>query len=343
MSIFEKFCLSFFSGIIICSCASMVELSVQLASPPKNLVSQDIQRIAILNRSMTLNFTDSSNYLKNGKSFKRAICDSIAADTAIKIAARAIFSSQRFDVTIPRQMNFFRNDNNELLAPLDTNFINPICKNYDVDALLVLENFTETAEGKYRIPGGIDEGLINVSYSSAWRFYDSSHPNQSKLFRLNNILFWRFYPDYSIRLPSDRLPTVKEALIEGGIASGEAVAVQICPVWTDTERYFFKTRKKAIDKAIPLMKENKWAEAEEVWKKYSSEPDLSLRSKIEYNIALAEELNDNLNEALQWIIKSMKTKYSEEAEIYCNLLRSRISRFKTIQRGYREAAVASKQ
>ena len=343
MNIFKKICLPIFSGMIICSCTSMVELSVQLGSPPKNLLSQDIQKIAILNRALKLNFTDSANYLKNGKAFKKVICDSIAADTAIKIAARAIFSSQRFDVTIPRQMNFFRNDTNELLAPLDTSFVNPICKNYDVDALLVLENFTETAEGEYRIPGGIDEGYLQVIYSSAWRFYDPSHPNQSKLFRLRDILSWRYHQYYAFRLPSDRLPTVKEALIEGGMASGDKVAVQICPIWTDTERYFFKTRIKGIDKAIPLIKENKWAEAAEVWKKYSAEPDLSLRSKIEYNIALAEELNDNLNEALEWILKSMKTKYSEEAGIYCNLLRSRISRFKTIQRGYREAAVASKQ
>jgi tetratricopeptide (TPR) repeat protein len=315
----------------------MVELSVQLASPPKNLISQDIQRVAILNRALKLNFTDSSNYLRNGKTFKKVIYDSIAADTAIKIAARAIFSSQRFDVTIPRQMNFFRNYTNDLLAPLDTSFINPICKNYDVDALLVLENFTETAEGEYRIPGGIDEGYLQVSYSSAWRFYDPSHPNQSKLFRLKDILSWRYHQYYAVRLPSDRLPTVKEALIEGGIASGETVAVQICPVWTDTERYFFKTRNKAIDKAIPLMKENKWTEAAEVWKKYSSEPDLSLRSRIEYNIALAEELNDNLNEALEWINKSLKTKYSEQADNYGNELRMRITKFMKIQKGYRNS------
>ncbi len=316
----------------------MVELSVQLASPPKNLISQDIQRVAILNRALKLDFTDSSNYspsLKDGKSFKKVFCDSLAADTAIKIAARAIFSSQRFDVTIPYRMNFFRNDTNKLLNPLDTVFVNSICKDYDVDALLVLENFTESAEGEYRYPGDIEEGFINVSYSSTWRFYDPSNPNQFKLFRLSDIVYWRFYQYYAFRLPSDRLPTIKEALIERGIASGEAVAVQICPVWTDAERYFFKTRKKSIDKAIPLIKENKWTEAEEVWKKYSSEPDLSLRSKIEYNIALAEELNDNLNEALEWIIKSLKTKYSEEAEIYCNLLRTRITKFKKIQKGYR--------
>ena len=54
--------------------------------------------------------------------------------------------------------------------------------------------------------------------------------------------------------------------------------------------------------------------------KYSTASPNSLRSKVEYNLALAAEMNGDIDLAIEWGIKSYKTKYSREADLYLKYL-----------------------
>lgn len=83
------------------SCTSMGKIVVQECVPPMNQISSNIQSIAIINRSLTPNFIllgqDSISIEKrlgnNNVNFTRTFFDSIAADTAINVAAKALFDS----------------------------------------------------------------------------------------------------------------------------------------------------------------------------------------------------------------------------------------------------------
>ena len=116
------------------------------------------------------------------------------------------------------------------------------------------------------------------------------------------------------------MPKTKEALIGGGIAAGLKMAGYISPKWITRTRYYFITGNNEIDAAIPLIKENKWEEAADIWAKFANVPSKRTRSKVEFNLALASEMNGNLDLAIEWGLKSFKTSYCFAIEEYLKTL-----------------------
>lgn len=322
--------------IVFYSCNSLGKISIQVSVPPKYPVSPEIQSVAILNRSLTRNFNNLERdslekiLVKSELSLDTVFLDSVASDTAIQVAAKALFDSQRFDVVVPSERNIIRNDNGNMLNPLNTYYIDDLCKDYNVNGVLVLEDFSERVFTDFttrRFNVGYESarfikeynGIINISYNLTWRLYQPHLTPSVLRYETNDTIFWDS-SDYSLRAMYDKLPSIKEALIGGGIASGLDIAGKITPTWKDEIRKYYITGNKEIDAAIPMIKMNKWEEAAEIWMKYSTVSSISLRSKVEFNLALAAEMNGDLDLAIDWGIKSYKTRYSREAELYLKYL-----------------------
>jgi hypothetical protein len=331
----EKTILFLLTISVLCSCVSMGKFDIQVAIPPKCRISPDIQSIAILNRSMTPDFinipqdsTEKGKLFFQGKlytdelSLNTSFFDSTASDTAVKVAANAIYDSQRFDVVVPLERNILRNNKGGISDPLDPTTINFLCKDFNVDGILVLESFSEWVNREILTRESnsfqyLFTGIIDLSYKSDWRLYQPSQDPRVLSFVADDTIFWNSaVSSHSIELAFNQLPSIKEALTGGGTASGMDIAHQISPNWVDETRRYFITRKENIDEAIPLVKMNKWDEAAEIWMKYSTVPSISLRSKIEFNLALAAEMTGDLDRAVEWGVKSYKTKYSRNAELY---------------------------
>jgi hypothetical protein len=326
-------------AFIICSCSSLERISIQLATPPRHPVPPEIQSLAILNRSITSNFTDLQRdslekiLVKKELNLDTIMLDSVAADTAIQVAAKALFESDRFDVVVPKQRDVKRGDKGRLLAPLDSNFIEGIRKDFNVNAVLVLESFSEKVitdlESRRYLVGFEGAGFvnayratINVAYNLQWRLYQPGINPPIVRYNTKDTIFWNSF-DYSLKGTYDKLPSLKETLIQGGVAAGIEMADYISPEWNNAIRRYFKTGNKEADAAIPLAKSNKWEEAAGIWNKFADTPSANLRSKVEYNLALAAEMTGNLDSAIEWATKSYKTRYSYKIESYLKQLDER--------------------
>ena len=316
----------YLTTIIFSSCTSMRKIEVQVAEPPKYSISDDIKCIAVLNRSLTFDFVNEPDSVENlfkDVHSEKYIKDSIASDSAVIATARAIFESQRFDVVVPVDRNLLREDNVDMLDPLDSDVIKEICKDFKVDAVLVLEKFNQQPYGYFQMPWRRIIGDIAIASESFWRFYQ---PGQEPLYfdiPENNKLYWTGGLDDSRKEGYRQLPSIKRALIDGGIYTGWNIADKIAPIWKDQKRYYYYTGKKNIDEAIPLLKSNQWEEAAEIWTKYAEEESSSLRSKMEYNLALASEMTGDIDRAIEWGNKSLITKHSLNTLAYLLTLKKR--------------------
>lgn len=328
----------FFSIIIsvLYSCTSLGKIGIQISVPPKYPVSPEIQSIALLNRSLTPYFKNLDrdsleNILVNHDlDLNMTIYDSIAADTAIQVAAKALFESGRFDAVVPEERNVQKHKSG-ILAPLDQDFIENICKKFNTDGILVLEDFSEHITTEFSVTrfGMVYgrslkeyDGVINIFYKTVWRLYQPKLDPPIVKYEANDTIFWEV-SDYTLRDMYNKLPSVKEALIGGGIASANEIANDISPKWENDVRKYFITGNKEIDSAIPLIKENKWEEAAEIWMNYSNASSKTLKSMIEFNLAVAAEMNGDLDLAVDWATKSYKTKYSNAAVVYLKSLAER--------------------
>lgn len=348
MSLFviRKSLFSLLLAVFLCSCSSLERISIQLSTPPLHPVPSEIQSLAILNRSITKSFTDLQRdslekiLVNKELNMDTIMLDSVAADTAIQVAAKALFGSDRFDVVVPKERFVKRGDRKGgLLAPLDKDYIDRIMKDFNVNAVLVLESFSEKVISdleSQRFLSGFEGGgfinaykaTINVAYNLEWRLYQPDVNPPIVRYNTRDTIFWNSF-DYSLKAMYEKLPSLKEALIGGGIAAGIEMAGYISPKWNDAIRRYYKTGNKEADAAIPLAKSNKWEEAAGIWNKFANASSISLRGKVEFNLALAAEMTGDLDSAIDWATKSYKTKYSYKIDSY---LKQLIERRKLFQK-----------
>lgn len=327
--------------ILLTSCVSMGRISVQVSVPPQRIISSDIQSIALMNRSMTSSFTNLDQdslenlFIKNKLVLNELMLDSVAADTTLKVIGNSMFESGRFDVVIPVKRNLPNNNLSYLdkSASLSLPEVSQICNEFKVDALLALENFYENVTTSYQIGynrtsdyGSTKEYTIfvQIAYHSNWKLYQPGEKLKVAKFEVNDTIFWERSGE-TLQETYEQLPTIKEALIGGAIENAQNLAAYISPGWQQQGRSYFITNNVDIDKAVTWLNKNNWKEAENVWKKFSTVSSPGLRSQVEFNLALASEMNGNLKEAIQWAKKSLHTKYSKAAEDYIRLLNDRLN------------------
>ncbi len=321
------------------SCSSLGRIGIQVPVPPKYPVSSEIQSLTLLDRSLTPEFTNLDRdslekiLVNHELDLDTIFHDSIAADTAIQVAAKALYESGRFDAVVPDERNVVREDTGGVLPPLDKEFIESIRKRFNTDGVLVLEDFSEhlTTDFSTSRFNSIYEfgrplveysGIINIYYKSVWRLYQPQLDPPIVRYEANDSIFWES-ADYTLREMYNKLPSIKEALIGGGIAAARQIAGDISPGWENEDRKYYITGNKNIDAAIPLLKENKWDQAAEIWMKYLSSSSKTVRSQIQFNLALASEMTGHISLAIDWATKSYATKPSRIAEQYIKYLKER--------------------
>ena len=312
-------------------CSAIKTVNIQLLQPPPYIVSDSIQSVTVLNRSMTPDFKnwdrDSLEQLlaDKGLAMDTTLRDSIAADTVIQVAAHQLFNSGRYDVVIPKERNLTNFLPSTLRPePLDSEFVSAMCQNFNTNALLVLESFSEDVKTDFEkgyqpdFSGNMVEiyyGALDVSYHSHWRLYDPKYPEKTREFGVSDTIYWDAYGNTAEEMYM-KLPSIKEALIEGGVVTGQDLANKIAPQWKDARRHLFATGNKEIDKAIPLAEKGNWDEAQKIWEEYANSGSKSRRSKIEFNLALANEMNGDIEKAIAWGVKSYKTYYRQLTDQY---------------------------
>lgn len=325
---------------ILSACVSVKKIEIEVASPPNKPINDTIQSILLMNGSLTADFKNydrdslEAMLVKKDLVLDTILLDSIASDTIMQVAGKLMFESGRFDIVIPVERNIdhtgMPGHSKRKLTPEE---VDQLCKDFNTDALLVLDNFSEKIKTTFGLKyapgiyGDLDgpqefKGEIEISYKSDWFLL---LPNQSKhyqRFEINDTIFWEAANPLAQEM-YNALPSIKEALLGGGIAVGESFAKQVSPLWRKDVRNYFMTGDKEADTAVPLIEKNKWAEAAEIWTKFLNATSTSMRSKIEHNLALAAEMTGDINKAIEWGIKSYHTKYSKETDQYLRILDKR--------------------
>lgn len=324
----------FFAGIFFFSCTSLRNIGIQVAQLPEYPLSEQVQSLALLNRSMTPQFSNLSSdslekiLFNQQLDLSAVIQDSLVTDSLLKVAANVLFESGRYDVVIPKDFRVERNDSNLIAEPLSNEYIKEICDDFHVDGALVLESFVEQIKTNYRTIRNFDpansayDATTDLTYHSQWRLYRPNGSLKTILFQIRDSIFWQA-SDFSLENLYLQMPKTKDALIDGGVACAIKMTGYISPVWINQNRTYYLTGKKEIDAAVPMILDNRWDEATIIWLKYANINATSVRAKVEYNLALASEIKGDFNLAIDWAMKSFKSKYTRAAELYVKLLNER--------------------
>lgn len=324
-------------GITAVSCKSYyTTLTIETPRPAKEELPSDIQSLTLMNRSMNNQFVNHQEdslqvyFYRNGYQLSKIVLDSMAADTTIRALAELMFESGRYDIVVPVERNISRDLSYELLPDtLSPLFVSGICKQYNTDALMVMERFSTKVMADFSSEKYLDAttgsnfsyyASLDLKYNAFFRIYMPGRNTLVKEIELIDTIYWES-ADYSQAGLFGKLPSIKKALINAGIKVALDVDSKISPTWVSEKRGYFLFDLKN-DRGQQLINENKMVEARVFWTEKAQSTNRKIRSRAEYNLAMANELDGNIDQAIEWGLKSFYSNYQYQTEVYLKKLKA---------------------
>jgi len=108
--------------------------------------------------------------------------------------------------------------------------------------------------------------------------------------------------DYNCESMLVDMPSGDELLYDACYRTGNRVGTFISPWWNaDVLRILFTGPNKELRNAANLIIKDQWGEAALIWNRLSEDTNRKLASRASFNIALAFERDDDLNQAASWV------------------------------------------
>lgn len=321
------------------SCISTKTLTIEIPQQSKKELPSSIQSLTLVNRTVDYKFTnldsDSLQQIFYNQNFNTdtVINDIQASDTTIKALGELLFESGRYDFVIPKKrfLNFKRNSFLNVEMPWKE--VRELCETYNTDAVLSLDHFKTRVATDYEKNSLYDprsDGFATSSYAKMKIYYEALFrvydPVQEKVLTrefLRDTLVWEDM-DFSTRALFERFTPVKTALSEAGIAIALDFAGKISTVWHEERRNYFPSGDSNLKQAAKFVTNGNWETAMALWNDTAEKTkSKALKSKAELNIAIAYELQGDLNKAISEALKSYNTMYRPLTYNYLEILKGR--------------------
>ena len=334
---------------VFCSCSSTYRsIVVETSQLSSNILPGRINSLTLMNRSINnqfINFDEDSLqksfYAQNFNIKNAVILDSLAADTTLKTLGRMLYNNGRYDIVIPEERNIIRLDNKyyKIQEDVDWNTVKEICNTFNTDALLVIERYYNRISTSYKIYPSTAEyyrhvtASIDSKYSAAVKIYDPTEKKVIRQFEVSDTISWSDGALSTEKL-FEKCPTIKKCLIQSGIQTAIDINRYLSPVWKKEERNFYIIDTKENKTAGKLVLKNEWGKVYNYWLPFTKSSKKQIRSKAEFNMAVASEMLGNIEEAILWATKSNKSVYRYQTEIYMKKLMKRkevLKQFDSVQ------------
>lgn len=285
--------------------------------PAQITIPQHIQTVGILNRSLPGKGEGWRNFLEGFISGESIMADREGSYNVCKGLAFKINTNPRFKAYLMEGEDFRGTGTKVFPIPLTWEEVDYLCNKYKVDAIVVLETFDSdimrasrsrkverTVQGEKVMVTEFLEDL-NIRVNAGWRVYD----NINKKIIDQDVFYdekaWNTVgntPEEAVR----KLPSKRGAINDAGYFAGEMMGVRISPNWVRVSRYYYKKGDDRLVNAKRFVKVNNWKEAVVLWSQSAKSPDHKIAGRACHNMALAAEMEGELNIALEWANKAYK-------------------------------------
>lgn len=212
------------------------------------------------------------------------------------------FSSIR---VLPEKLN----KTNKLNAPLSLPRVKILCADQDADIIISLDSIKIGYRTKYEFDVYNEYNISDYVRLSGYitgvlSVYDNSG------MQLGNSIPFIEALDQKIGFGFDPQEYQKEEtsklISELSVLTADKITGIFIPSWNTQDRYFYSNQSTEMEKAANYIADGKWDVAADIWQKqYEKESNKIKKSQLAFNIALAKECVDNIEEASRWIDKAV--------------------------------------
>ena len=327
------------SALFAVSCMPTRSIIVDVPQPAQKELPASVQSLTLVSQAVDETYsdlqTDSLQKLFYEQRFNldTVIFDVQMADTTLKALGELLYESGRYDYVIP-EARFLRASSNKRPAPeLSWSDAAALAETFETDAVLSLDYLkahvtTEYGNNTYYNPydetfNSAVNAKMKIEYEAFFRIY---FPEQKQVLLaeyIRDTLYWDD-ADTSVKRLFSRFTPVKQALTEAGIAIALDLSDKIAVRWKPERRKYFVSGNSQLRQGDLAAASGDWQKALSLWEEAARETaSKSVKSKAQLNIALGYEILGNIDQAIDWALKSYETMYRPLTYEYLETLNRR--------------------
>lgn len=330
----KRFVLIILSALLLVSCKTN-ELYINVLQPAPVTLSPDIRKVGIINRSIPTDETKLVDVLDKALSLEGEDLDMVGAWESIGGLADELSNNDRFtEVKLLDNIDFRASRIGILPPALKSGLVDSICAVTGTDALFALERFDTDTRLDYSTPSGrIETPLGNIPViglkvsmetiiKTGWRIYGMSGTGILDEFSFAESLIFTgegINPVAAVAALKGR----KEAVGEVSRNAGHAYALRILPFRLRVTRDYFVKGTNNFKIAKRKAQTGKWDEAGQLWELETGNPKRKVAGRACYNMAIINEINGFLDDALAWAQKAWEDYKTRLALRYVRILENR--------------------
>ncbi len=332
-------------GLLLASCSATNQLTMSAIEPAPVHIASDVLHIGIINRSLPAEGNSGLDTVDKILSAEGKNLDKHGAEAAIASVKSELERLDRFDqVAILEDIPEIRKGLGVLPATLTWDQVDAICEKYNVDVLFSLAFYdTDTKASvqatEMEIPNafGVKAKVpavaitLRTKIQNGWRIYDPATKEVLDEYAFDNNLVSTgqgINPIKAVKAIMNR----KEEVVETSSKIGDYYARRITPQSRRVTRDYFVKGTNNFEVAMRRAQSGQWSSAAELWEQEVANPDAKIAGRACYNMAIINEINGDLNKALEWAQRSYTDYEIREAIRYVNILKYRISQQRVLNR-----------
>lgn len=335
MKLFSKFIL--FSVIIVLqACSSTNHLTLSVTEPAPVYINKQVGKIGIINRSIPDKKYEALDAIDKILTIEGKELDKKGSMVAIENLKSELLKNNRIqNVVLIDSIDYKKYGIDQFSAELSWAKIDEICKKHNVDAIYELSFFDTDSNVNYKtvtsqvnnsfgikIPIIEHEATVNTLIKSGWRIYDNKDKVISDYYTTAKTVT---LSGRGIN-PLKAFETIlgrKDAVLSVSKNIGENYALRILPYNIRVSRDYYVKGTNNFEIGQRRAQAGKWDSAAELWLLETKNTNPKIAGQACYNMAIINEINGNLDTAIEWATKSY-TDYNDKIALrYLNILKNR--------------------
>ena len=325
--------------MLAAACSSTKSIVIEVPNKAKDELPERIQSLLLVNRTLDDTYSNLDKdtlqniFFEKGFNLDTVIHDRQAVDTMLKALGDLLYESGRYDIVIPEE-RFLQHKKNAFFSEnMSWEEAAELCQTFNTDAVVSVDLYQAHVIAKYdreSYYNPIDnsfftaaEAHMTIVYEALFKIYD---PNEEKIVTrefLRDTLVWEDYAENARDLFSKFTP-VKQGLTEASIALALDFSEKISPSWQRQQRMIFTKGDDNLKQAGLLIDQGDWEGASRLWEDLASgTASKTTKSKAQLNLAVAAELQGDIDKAIAWGLESYNTMFHQLTYDYLEYLNRR--------------------
>lgn len=325
---------SILAGLII-SCSATNRLTMGITEPAIVSLSPDAKRIGIINRSLPSEKNKNVDKIDQILSVEGKMLDKEGAQAAVDALFRALDRSGSFEEIKILEDEQIKKGLGVLPATLSWDEIERLCQEHDVDLIFSLALYDTDTRVSYnmttlQLPNDLGikvnvpahELRLNTLIRNGWRIYDLKDQRLADEFLCEGQVFVSGKGINPVKA-YEAILNRKEAVMERSMILGENYSYRLIPTRRRIARDYFVRGSGNFEIAQRRAQAGDWQGAAELWELEVSNPKPKIAGRACYNMAIINEINGDLDAAIDWASRSYVDYRNNEALRYLNTLKFR--------------------